>query len=1005
MALDLDWVIYEHQMVKRHALEYPDAVVLHWTHVPEPMLEEAGYIHGRNQWRLKNKRKNDINPLSDYGLDGLARVGPDEFHGLQAKRRKAGLYLRAADLGSFQMVIQRMRVKCPKSQGIIYTDAKLSHELADDIEIINTYKVVHMPLDCVVAVPDIVVSVQVPWPHQVEALDALAKWDTQLGALVMPPGSGKTMIMGMHGRRVDRVVVCSPTRALATQTLETMGQLMPDHRRLLVDCDGTRDNDYIKSAWDCETPLLLSTTYFSMRDKVREHVKADTIVMIDEAHHVMDRMAETVEMVEQTGCRVLLVTGTPPSVVMDDDIDVVYRYDYDRAVRDGRICDYCIYLPQIVDPVGDVDHDDLVLRLGNDMVSRCHFIANGMLRTGSTRCIIYAGTCKEAADYKDAIVLLARQFHNISAWSGVIIDKVSPGERTQLLSDFQYSLLHRWHFLCSVRVLDEGIDVPTCDAVYIGQSVGNQARFVQRMCRANRLDYRGKVASVLVWTEDVDLDATILATAGVVRSLGRGEVHIERISTDYAESTAFDSTLADRVTVLCVSVAERWIVRLTETESFINQHDRLPSASDPVEKRIGIWVGTQKKNYAVTPEESKHIMKEMHSEWTELMKRYPQAFETYEQAWRRSAAETESFINQHDRLPSARDPVEKRLSSWVGNQKTNYAVTPEESKHIMKEMHGEWTGLMNRHPQVFETFEQAWRRSAAETESFIKQHDRLPSKKDSAEKRLGNWVVTQKTNYAVTPEASKFIMKEMHSEWTALMQRHPQAFETHEQAWRRLAAETESFIKQHDRLPSSRDPAEKRLGIWVGHQKKNYAETPEASKNIMKEMHGEWTALMKRHPQAFETYQQAWRRSAAEIESFIKQHDRLPSTSDPAEKRLGEWVRHQKTNYATTPEASKHIMKEMHGEWMALMKRHPQAFEAHQQAWRRSAAETESFIRQHDRLPSRRDPAEKRLGLWVGNQKKNYAVTPEASKQIMKSMHGEWKALIKRHPQAFESVQ
>jgi len=59
-----------------------------------------------------------------------------------------------------------------------------------------------MPLDCVAPTPNIVVATAdlVPWPHQVEALRDLDDWDGQLGALVMPPGSGKTMVMGMHGR-------------------------------------------------------------------------------------------------------------------------------------------------------------------------------------------------------------------------------------------------------------------------------------------------------------------------------------------------------------------------------------------------------------------------------------------------------------------------------------------------------------------------------------------------------------------------------------------------------------------------------------------------------------------------------------------------------------------------------------------------------------------------------------------------------------------------------------
>ena len=53
-----EWLKYEHQMIEEHKERVPDdADVYHWTHTPETLLEECGYVTDRNRWRLCRKRR------------------------------------------------------------------------------------------------------------------------------------------------------------------------------------------------------------------------------------------------------------------------------------------------------------------------------------------------------------------------------------------------------------------------------------------------------------------------------------------------------------------------------------------------------------------------------------------------------------------------------------------------------------------------------------------------------------------------------------------------------------------------------------------------------------------------------------------------------------------------------------------------------------------------------------------------------------------------------------
>ena len=955
-----EWLTYEHQAVERHASTYPKSEVHHWSRVPESMLIDAGYIHDVNQWRLDRKRRfkpdePTPNPVSDYGLDGLARISPTEFHGIQAKRRKVGSYLRAKDLGSFMAVAQRMRVKHAASRGVVYTDSKLTRELADDLALVPGYDVVHMPLALPETMPGEPAALTL-WPHQLEAIAALQAWDGQRGVLVMPPGSGKTMVMATWGRTNARIVVCSPTRALAQQTLDAMGRMMPEHRRLLVDSDsvGTRDSTAVQAAWAAAGALLISTTYASMCDLVADVVAGDAVVMIDEGHHWAGSLHSATEALQS---RLLLVTGTPPSAILDDDDDdqlpVVYQYHYDRAVQDGRICDFRIYVPLIVDPVGDVDHDDLVAVLGADIVSKCHFLTNGMLRTGATRCIIYADSVDEANVYYVALPRLAAQFHGVAAWTGIVTGDTPELQRRQQLTTFQaYDPMFRWYFMCSVRVLDEGIDIPACDAVYIANSVGNQSRFVQRMCRANRLDYPGKVANVFVWS-DFDLDATLKATARVAATLRADRAsNVVLVSTNYAcaVNPAAEASLVDRVRVLCVTVSEKWEMQLHQVEALILATNKRPSkkSSDAEERRIGEWISTQLKNYSTDgPADSKCIMKtsEIHTTWTLFMKRHGALFETAEASWRRSAAQAEAMmVRSSKRLSTiSSNSDERQLSTWIYTQVSNYSIDgPAASKNIMKtpEIHTVWGQFVERHAALMETSNQKWYRSVSQAGAMMVVNNRRPSttSNNPEEKRIGAWISNQMSIYGDMPATSKAIMQtpEIHTAWGQFVERHAALFKTAEESWHQSALQAEAVMVATNKRPSVTlgDSNEKRLGSWINTQLCCYSrDGPEASKYIMQtpEIHTAWTQLVERHALLFETSEQTWHRSAAQTEAMMLANGKRPQANsrDPDEKRLATWIGTQRKNYSRDgPEASKNIMQtpEIHTAWTQLVERHAALF-------------------------------------------------------------------------------
>ena len=142
------------------------------------------------------------------------------------------------------------------------------------------------------------------------------------------------------------------------------------------------------------------------------------------------------------------------------------------------------------------------------------FVLQGMYETGARRCIIYLSTGpgrtgREQADLMERALRAACEIEEGGeVLFGRILASTSNKEREQVLANFSErdaEPMYRCRFILSVRCLDEAVDIPACDAIFITSPSDplEGMRMIQRAARAMRNDPHNatKRATVMLWVE------------------------------------------------------------------------------------------------------------------------------------------------------------------------------------------------------------------------------------------------------------------------------------------------------------------------------------------------------------------------------------------------------------------------------------------------------------------------------------------------------------------------
>lgn len=76
--------------------------------------------------------------------------------------------------------------------------------------------------------------------------------------------------------------------------------------------------------------------------------------------------------------------------------------------------------------------------------------------------------------------------------------------REQIINNFKQSI--KIAIIINVHILDEGINIPECDSVFITQPSNNMINIIQRMCRANRIIENKTNSNIYLWCKENKAD-------------------------------------------------------------------------------------------------------------------------------------------------------------------------------------------------------------------------------------------------------------------------------------------------------------------------------------------------------------------------------------------------------------------------------------------------------------------------------------------------------------------
>ena len=97
------------------------------------------------------------------------------------------------------------------------------------------------------------------------------------------------------------------------------------------------------------------------------------------------------------------------------------------------------------------------------------------------------------------------KFYYIDYDINQITSKTTFNNRTKILNDFEIN--NKIQLLFSIRILDECIDIPSCDSIYITYPSRSKIRTIQRLSRCIRIDKNNKfkIGNIFIWCNEYDL--------------------------------------------------------------------------------------------------------------------------------------------------------------------------------------------------------------------------------------------------------------------------------------------------------------------------------------------------------------------------------------------------------------------------------------------------------------------------------------------------------------------
>ncbi|MFE9069061.1 Helicase associated domain protein [Streptomyces violaceusniger] len=210
---------------------------------------------------------------------------------------------------------------------------------------------------------------------------------------------------------------------------------------------------------------------------------------------------------------------------------VVFEYPLAQAVADGRAADYRIVVPTISDAdlrqrlnlsaPGTTDGEDRQEQESALRTTALHLaVLRAMTEHGLNRVLVYFNLVSDARRFTRELPHTLRLLRktdpglcpNVTPQLFFAHGEHTPAQRAAIFADFATA---ECAILANSRLIAEGVDIPSVDAIVFADPTRSVIRCVQALGRALRLDVSGKTASLIVpiYVPPGAEDENILGTA------------------------------------------------------------------------------------------------------------------------------------------------------------------------------------------------------------------------------------------------------------------------------------------------------------------------------------------------------------------------------------------------------------------------------------------------------------------------------------------------------------
>lgn len=463
----LDYEKYVHEIIKNKYLN-----CWLWNNTPNYILSQLGF---------------KIN-CDDIGCDIVCQNNDLSFLFIQCKNYSTtgcDNTISIHDLSGFYNFIAETGFN-----GLVYYSGKLSSQILVRKRKINY---INLPF-----IKNNLIFDFKPRDYQIEAYNIIK--DDNKSLLSMPCGTGKTFVSFLLSLDYKNIIILSPLISTSEQLIihyKNYYSKYDNINYILVNCKAERKLKNIL----LKDKNIISSTYDSCDIIYKIISKLDNIlIIIDECHNLTDNNQEINNIIKSNN-KILYMTATPSNNITYDN---KYELSWDEAIRNNYICNYNFYYPnndKIIEVIDNLKIDKNLIEK-TILINKAYFLLESIKLTNIKKSIVYLKTIKESDEFIKILQTLNIYFEfNIKVYD--INYKTTSKNREKTLIKFKNDNICI-NILCNVHILDEGIDIPECDSVYLTHPNNNPINIIQRISRSNRVDVNNneKIAKIFLWCKN-----------------------------------------------------------------------------------------------------------------------------------------------------------------------------------------------------------------------------------------------------------------------------------------------------------------------------------------------------------------------------------------------------------------------------------------------------------------------------------------------------------------------